>query len=120
MGNFEAMNIKTRLYLGIGLLFALIILLAYFAIKQINSLAAASGNIIRDNKETLVYTQNMLRVLSESDLDKDALDSFETYLAKQKKNITEAGEKELTEKLSVSFLQLKNNPEKNRSGIHSF
>lgn len=116
-GNSKAMKIKTRLYLGIGLLFTLIILLAFFATKQINSLAAASENIIRDNKETLVYTQNMLRVLSESDLEKDALDSFETYLAKQKKNITETGEKELTEKLSESFLQLKNNPE-NYSALH--
>lgn len=105
------MKIKTRLYLGIGILFTLIILLAFFATKQINSLAAASEKIISDNKETLVYTQNMLRVLSESDLDKDALTSFETYLAKQTKNITEPGEKELTDRLSESFRQLKNNPE---------
>jgi PAS domain S-box-containing protein len=105
------MKIKTRLYLGIGILFTLIILLAFFATKQINSLAAASEKIISDNKETLVYTQNMLRVLSESDLDKDALASFETYLAKQTKNITEPGEKELTDRLSGSFRQLKNNPE---------
>ena len=105
------MKIKTRLYLGIGILFTLIILLAFFATKQINSLAAASEKIISDNKETLVYTQNMLRVLSESDLDKDALTSFETYLAKQTKNITEPGEKELTDRLSGSFRQLKNNPE---------
>ncbi len=105
------MKIKTRLYLGIGILFTLIILLAFFATKQINSLAAASEKIISDNKETLVYSQNMLRVLSESDLDKDALTSFETYLAKQTKNITEPGEKELTDRLSESFRQLKNNPE---------
>ena len=105
------MKIKTRLYLGIGILFTLIIVLAFFATKQINSLAAASEKIISDNKETLVYTQNMLRVLSESDLDKDALASFETYLAKQTKNITEPGEKELTDRLSGSFRQLKNNPE---------
>lgn len=105
------MKIKTRLYLGIGILFTLIILLAFFATKQINSLAAASEKIISDNKETLVYTQNMLRVLSEGDLDKEALASFETYLAKQTKNITEPGEKELTDRLSGSFRQLKNNPE---------
>lgn len=105
------MKIKTRLYLGIGILFTLIILLAFFATKQINSLAAASEKIISDNKETLVYTQNMLRVLSEGDLDKEALASFETYLAKQTKNITEPGEKELTDRLSISFRQLKNNPE---------
>ncbi|MFZ0281153.1 MAG: PAS domain-containing sensor histidine kinase, partial [Bacteroidales bacterium] len=59
------MRIKTRLYLGVGLLFTLIVLLSFFAIKQINSLATASENIIKDNKETISYTQNMLRVLSE-------------------------------------------------------
>jgi len=105
------MRIKTKLYLGIGLLFILIVLLAFFAVKQINSLASASENIIRDNKETIVYTQNMLKVLSGIHQDKDALRTFETYLLKQKKNITEAGEKELTEKLSESFQQLLNNPD---------
>ncbi|MBN2864257.1 MAG: HAMP domain-containing protein [Bacteroidales bacterium] len=104
------MRIKTKLNLGIGLLFTLIILLAFFAVKQINSLATASENIIKDNKETIVYTQNMLRLLSEIEQNKNALSTFETYLLKQKKNITEAGEKELTEKLSESFQKLKSNP----------
>jgi len=105
------MRIKTKLYFGIGLLFILIVLLAFFAVRQINSLASASENIIKDNKETIVYTQNMLRVLSGIHQNKDALSTFETYLLKQKKNITEAGEKELTEKLSEGFQQLINNPE---------
>jgi PAS domain S-box-containing protein len=105
------MRIKTKLYLGIGLLFILIVLLAFFAVKQINSLAAASENIIKDNKETIAYTQNMLKVLSEIYQDKDALNTFENYLLKQKNNITEVGENELTEKLSASFQRLKNNPD---------
>lgn len=105
------MRIKTKLYLGIGLLFILIVLLAFFAVKQINSLATASENIIRDNKESIVYTQSMLKALSGNYQDKGALRTFETYLLKQQKNITEAGEKELTEKLSESFRQLLNNPD---------
>ncbi len=105
------MKIKTRLYLGVGLLFTLIVLLSIFAIKQINTLATASENIIKDNKETISYTQNMLRVLAEINQNKDALSLFDTYLSKQKKNITEVGEKELTEKLSEKFQQLKSNPE---------
>ncbi len=105
------MRIKTKLYLGIGLLFILIVLLAFFAVKQINSLATASENIIRDNKESIVYTQNMLKALSGIHQDTGALRTFETYLLKQQKNITEAGEKELTEKLSESFRQLLNNPD---------
>lgn len=104
------MKIKTRLYLGIGLLFILIVLLAFFAVRQINSLATASENIIKDNKETIAYTQNMLRILSEIDQNKDALGIFENFLSLQQKNITETGEKELTGKLTESFLQLKANP----------
>jgi signal transduction histidine kinase len=105
------MRIKTKLYLGIGLLWILIILLSFFAVKQFKSLAIASENIIKDNKETIGYTQNMLRVLSRIYQDEDALNIFETYLLKQENNITEKGEKALTEKLSECFQQLKNNPE---------
>jgi signal transduction histidine kinase len=105
------MRIKTKLYLGIGLLLILIILMSFFSVKQIKSLAIASENIIKDNKETIGYTQNMLRVLSKIYQDDDALIIFEAYLLKQKNNITEVGEEALTEKLSESFQKLKNNPE---------
>jgi len=103
------MKIKTKLNLGIGLLFTLISLLAFFSIEQINSLSSDSENIIKDNKETIAYTRNMLKALSEIDKNKEALSIFEGYLIKQKSNITEIGEKELTEKLSANFQLLKEN-----------
>jgi len=105
------MRIKTKLYLGIGLLLILIILMSFFSGKQIKSLAIASENIIKDNAETIGYTQNMLRILSKIYQDEDALNIFEAYLLKQKNNITEVGEEALTEKLSESFQKLKDNPE---------
>lgn len=101
------MRIKTKLYLGIGLLFTLILLLAFVTIRQINSLALASENIIKDNKETVAFSRNMLKALAEIDHNPNALVSFENDLQKQKSNITESGEKELTEKLSASFGILK-------------
>jgi PAS domain S-box-containing protein len=112
------MRIKTKLNLGIGLLFILIILLVFFAVKQINSLAKASENIIKDNKETIAHTQHMLRLLSEIKQDNNTLSTIEAYLLKQKENITEAGEKELTEKLSESFQKLQSNPEDEDSFMH--
>lgn len=104
------MRIKTKLNLSIGLLFLLIISLAFLSIKQIYTLAGASKNIIKDNKQTVTYSTHMLKALSEIDVDKKALSIFENYLIKQKSNITETGEKELTEKLTVSFEILKLNP----------
>ncbi|PKP51453.1 MAG: PAS domain-containing sensor histidine kinase [Bacteroidetes bacterium HGW-Bacteroidetes-1] len=103
------MKIKTKLNLGIGFLFTLIILLAFLSIKQINSLSTASENILKDNKETIGYTKNMLKALSEIEEDEEALNTFEENLLKQKSNITEIGEKELTENLSENFYLLKQN-----------
>lgn len=102
------MRIKAKLNLGIGLLFSLIVLLAFLTIKQISVMATASENIIKDNKETLAYTRIMLKALSESGGNKDALDTFERYLQKQKLNITEAGEKELTETVEANFIKFRN------------
>ncbi|MFA5433060.1 MAG: ATP-binding protein [Candidatus Paceibacterota bacterium] len=105
------MKIKTKLNLGIGLLFSLIVLLALFSIKQINLLSTASENILKDNKETIGYTKNMLKALSEIDKNnEEALNTLEIYLFKQKSNITEVGEDELTKKLSKNFNLLKKNP----------
>lgn len=103
------MKIKTKIKLGIGLLFVLIILLAFFTIRQINSLALASENIIKDNKVTIDHARSMLKALSEVDKNKNALMIFENYLELQKSNITETGEKELTERLSDYFYLLKSN-----------
>ena len=104
------MKIKTKLNLGIGFLFTLIILLAFLSIGQINSLSTASENIIKDNKETIGYTHHMLKALSEIDKNKEAFKHFEKYLLKQKSNITESGEEELTNKLSENFELLKSTP----------
>jgi len=106
----NVMKIKTKLNLGIGLLFILIILLAVFSINQIKLLSSASENIIKDNKETIEFTRNMLKALSEIDKNADALNTFEKYLIYQQSNITELGENELTEKLSKGFVLLRMNP----------
>lgn len=104
------MKIKTKLNLGIGFLFSLIILLAFLGIEQINSLSTASENILKDNKETIGYTKNMLKALSEIEENSEALNTFEKYLLRQNANITELGEYELTRSLTENFYLLKKNP----------
>ncbi|MBC7384495.1 MAG: HAMP domain-containing protein [Bacteroidia bacterium] len=101
------MKIKAKLLLGIGSLFILIILLAALGAREINALSAATNNILVANYNTLDYTRNMLIALDEVETNKNALNKFESNLAKQNYNITEIGEKELTEKLAQDFEKLK-------------
>ena len=103
------MKIKTKLILGIGSLFVLIILLVGLGIKEINTLSKAASNILVANYNTLNYTRQMLIALDELKNDNDALTKFEINLKKQAENITEVGEKELTNKVSIDFEKLKLN-----------
>ncbi|MES2727283.1 MAG: hypothetical protein V4643_09290 [Bacteroidota bacterium] len=57
------MKIKTKLTLGIGLLFALIILLGGVSAWYINLLKGDTENILVDNYNTLEFTSGMLASL---------------------------------------------------------
>ncbi|WP_342085968.1 ATP-binding protein [Dyadobacter sp. OTU695] len=103
------MKIKTKLRLGIGLLFAMITVLAVVGIRQVSLLSADSRNILIANHNSLEYTRQMLRALDELQVHAGALDTFKKNLEAQQKNITEIGEKELTEQLTDHFEKLKMN-----------
>lgn len=99
------MKIKTKLTLGIGLLFLLIILFGVVSTFYINVLKADTENILFANYNTLEYGHCMLEAL-ESGGDKD-IDKFELNLKKQEKTITEVGEQDLTEDLRAHFNRYK-------------
>ncbi|MGX5854648.1 ATP-binding protein [Dyadobacter jiangsuensis] len=103
------MKIKTKLRLGIGLLFAMITVLAVVGIRQVSLLSADSRNILIANHNSLEYTRQMLRALDELEVHAGALDAFKKNLEAQQKNITEIGEKELTAQLAGHFEKLKAN-----------
>lgn len=103
------MKIKTKLRLGIGLLFAMITVLAVVGIRQVSLLSADSRNILIANHNSLEYTRQMLRALDELEVHAGALETFKKNLEAQHKNITEIGEKELTEQLTAHFENLKRN-----------
>ncbi len=105
------MKIKTKLTLGVGLLFLLIIVLAVLGALQVNSLATDAKNILEANYNTMEYSRNMLKALDELPADKEAFDVFEKNLKKQEKNVTEPGEGELTESLSARLNELKQKPD---------
>lgn len=101
------MKIKTKLTLGVGLLFLLIILLSIVGAKYINELKADTENILVANYNSLEYSRNMLVALEEGS--EKALQKFEINLQNQEKNITEIGENETTAEIRNNFELYKSN-----------
>ena len=54
------MKIKTKLVLGVGLLFAMIVVLTAISTTYINRLSDDSKNILTDNYNTIAYCRHML------------------------------------------------------------
>ncbi|MFA9194922.1 ATP-binding protein [Flavobacterium sp. FBOR7N2.3] len=105
------MKIKTKLNLGVGLLFTLIIILALVSAFYIFSIKKDTQNILKANYITLEYSRNMLSSLDEiTKNESKAILLFDTNLKKQLINITESGEKKATENLQKKFKLLELSP----------
>ncbi|SEL10369.1 sensor histidine kinase [Parapedobacter koreensis] len=104
------MKTKTKLTIGVGTLFALIILLAAVSTYSVNSLKDDTNNILTANYNTLEYSRNMLMALDEAHTDKTAFSRFETNLRQQRANVTEMGEWEVTQRIADHFERLRGNP----------
>ncbi|MFZ1632379.1 MAG: HAMP domain-containing protein, partial [Chitinophagales bacterium] len=101
------MKIKTKLNLGVGALFMLILLLGIVGAFNINALKNDTEKILTANYNSLQYCRNMLDLLDEQT---DAgFMLFEFNLNNQEANITETGEAEVTKKLRTEFEKLKSN-----------
>lgn len=101
------MKIKTKLIFGIGLLFAMIVLLGGMSVKYIHDMSADTKNILADNYQSLDYARHMLHALENFDKDSVSLDVFIENLKKQQNNITEIHEAEATTRLMMHFGQMK-------------
>lgn len=101
------MKIKTKLNFGVGFLFVMIIVLSVLSGWYINQLKKDTNNILIANYNTLEYSRDMLLALEDIKTDSTAFSTFEKHLAKQKKNVTEVGEKEATENIIQHFEILK-------------
>jgi hypothetical protein len=101
---------KTKLNLKVGLLFLMIIILSLVSAYSNFSIENDTENILKANYNTLEYSRNMLLSLDEINSNKEkAIAVFETNLNKQKRNITEIGEGEVTQNLYHNFDLLKKN-----------
>jgi PAS domain S-box-containing protein len=104
------MKIKTKLNLGVGLLFLLIIILTLVSAFYIFSIKKDTENILKANYNTLEYSRNMLLSLDVINRNAEkAITTFETNLNKQTSNVTEVGEDTATQNLQKSFNLLKKN-----------
>jgi PAS domain S-box-containing protein len=104
------MRLKTKLWMAMGFLFLVILCFGISGIFYIKKLSTDADKILKNNYETLVYDNNMLKNLDALSHDKAAVKEFEDNLEKQEKNITEPGEKEATEQLRKSFNDYKLQP----------
>jgi NtrC-family two-component system sensor histidine kinase KinB len=103
------MKIKIKLLLGVGLLFAMIILLTLFSILFVNKLSGDTKNILVANYNTLDYSRKMEIALNNNINLPDNQKLFIENLQLQRKNVTEAGEQELTDSLALHYDGLQRN-----------
>ena len=103
------MKIKQKLQLGMGLLFAMILLLASLSVFYINRLSNDTKNILVANYNTLDYSRKMQMALDNNIQLPQNQQLFSENLALQQKNITETGEAQLTSSLATHFGLLQQN-----------
>jgi PAS domain S-box-containing protein len=104
------MKLKTKLSLGLSFLFAVILAFGILGFFYINKLSNDASKVLKNNHESLVYANNMLKALEDIPAQKNAFKIFDNNLIKQEANITEPGEKESTEDLRKNFTELLSNP----------
>jgi PAS domain S-box-containing protein len=105
------MRLKTKLSAGLIFLFTVILVFGILGIVSINRLSQDANQVLENNHESIVYSNNMLKALDNIKTQKDAIKIFEDNLSNQEKNITEIGEKEATQELRLNFDELKANPD---------
>ncbi len=100
------MKLKTKLSLGLSFLFTVILVFGILGIFYINLLSNDAAKVLKNNHESLVYCNNMLKALEEIGHNEKAKNDFNENLKKQEVNITEPGELEATKAVRKNFAAL--------------
>ncbi len=109
------MRIKTKISLGVGLLFILIALLAVVSTFFVRKQALETQDLHAANLNTLHYAHNMLVAIEQVQADSAAaVVLFAENLRKQQQNITEVGEDEVTQGLAAHFANWQKKPSDER------
>jgi two-component system, NtrC family, sensor histidine kinase KinB len=119
------MVLKTKLSLGLGFLFFIILALVGFCTYYVGTLAQEADNILKDNYNSIVYSRNMLSALDDmrtsvantvlnpartgkgsaysQQLFESGRNIFDANLKEENNNITEIHEKEYVERLNQDY-----------------
>ncbi|MCE9538768.1 MAG: PAS domain-containing sensor histidine kinase, partial [Bacteroidetes bacterium] len=103
------MNIKRKIEAGLLFLFTLSIIITGISAYSTKKLANDSNAILMNNYTSIVHSKNMLKELSliVKDSEKFNTTIFENILALQQANITEQGEKDLTDSVAFYIKEIK-------------
>ena len=106
------MKIKTKLRLGFGFLFIIVLSFGLIALFFLNELSDKSKVILKDNYKSLKYVAAMRNVIDQNQfpLSSAQLAVFIENLKNEGLNITEPGEKVAFQKLEAAFSMLNNSP----------
>jgi two-component system, NtrC family, sensor histidine kinase KinB len=92
-------KLKAKVTLGVVFLFTLLLLVGGTSFFYLNKTISNQRDILKDNYETIEYTKSMLQALDST----NGKSEFEKNLRNQEGNITEAGEKQITDSLRSHF-----------------
>ena len=102
------MNIKTKLRLGFGFLFVVVIFFGAISLYYMNKISISSKVILKDNYESLRFARSMRSILDDSGLplSETAAGEFAAQLHMEERNVTEKGERQSVDALANAFRQL--------------
>ncbi|NBW36322.1 MAG: HAMP domain-containing protein [Cytophagia bacterium] len=105
------MKIKSKITFGVFSLFAIIMIVGGVGIYYLHLLGEDAKNIIRNNYETLYYTNRILGAADSLRInDEQSISTMQQYRLLQESNVTEPGEDELTIALGEEISKLIANP----------
>jgi len=102
------MKIKTKLRLGFGFLFVVVIFFGAISLYYMNKISVNSKVILKDNYESLKFARGMRTILDENELplSASAKAKFAAQLRLEEANITEKGEQQAVRTLAEVFSQM--------------
>jgi NtrC-family two-component system sensor histidine kinase KinB len=99
------MKVRTKLRLGFGFLFLVVLFFGATALFYIRDISENSKVILKNNYESLSFAREMRSILDDNELplSQTTIEKFNDYLLKQEGNITEPGENRRTHQIRTGL-----------------